>query len=271
MRYWPIKLIPETKIHGGKTYLCRRIFEAAPQGYKCFLDGFMGAGSMTYNAPPGLLNHIACETNWERWNVKTIVRDRHSELFEQLKDVVYSEAVFEATKRLNTKDLSPLFCAARHIIVNRMSRGGLGQDFAWSDRERGGQPGDVNAWETMLHRLKYLSDRLSGVTIYNGSYRPILLEAIADPDWFVYLDPTYHPDCRSSHGEYGLDEMTHWNHVNLVNLVRGAKCKIAISHYEHELYESLNWRTVEFDVPNHSGQGHEKQRRIERLYMNYEA
>jgi hypothetical protein len=44
-----------------------------------------------------------------------------------------------------------------------------------------------------------------------------------------------------------------------------------VSSYHHPIYDSAlsNWRVVEVDLPNHSGQGKTKDRRIEVVYMNY--
>lgn len=262
MKYWPKKLISEGKIHGGKHYLCRRIFQHAPIRWGSFMDGMLGAGSMTYNCPPGKIQS-ACETNYDRWNVKCVIKDRVQELSRILSTMEYSENTFEFCKNKRGSSAVGVEAAVLYIVVNRMSRGGLGKDFAWSDRLRGGQPGDLNAWTTMLKRLPELSERLQGVLFHHQSY----MLGVSD---FTYLDPPYHPDCRSGGGgEYLEDEWTHEDHVQLVGSVRESKKCIAISHYPHALYDSLGWRVRDFFLPNHSGQGVTKQLRCERLYMNY--
>lgn len=268
MKYWPKKLIPEVKTHGGKTYLCRRIFEAAPRFYSKFLDGYMGGGSMTYNAPAGKLQG-ACETHWGRYNVKWQLKEQGPQLMAALMEIPYTEQSFQTYKRLDPRSVNAFDEAVRFIVVNRMSRGGLGQDFGWSERLRGGQPGDVNAWDNMVKRLGLLSDRLREVRLIHSPVYKTLVEIMNEMGWLIYLDPPYLQETRSTYGEYGVGEMTVYQHQNLVDLLPRIKGYVMVSHYPCELYDSLGWRTLDFDMPNHSGQGATKERRVERLYMNY--
>lgn len=49
-----------------------------------------------------------------------------------------------------------------------MSRGGNGDAFAWSERLRGGKPGDLNGWETRLEMLPALAQRIASVEFRCG-------------------------------------------------------------------------------------------------------
>ncbi len=44
-----------------------------------------------------------------------------------------------------------------------------------------------------------------------------------------------------------------------------------ISHHRHKLYDDMldGWTRHEFDMPNHSGQGKVKERRVECVWTNY--
>lgn len=301
--YFPIKLISETKIHGGKHYTCRRILSLAPQefvyepGKWGYGDLYLGAGSMTYNAPAGLRRQACSETNWFRYITKLVIRDYAKELLKSLSDKSYTEGTFEAAKgedeidqaalkasclRTNNKD-AQIRAATNYIIRNRMSRGGLGKSFAWSDRLRGGQPGDQNAWQTMFARLPDLSRRLKDVDICNIQALQ-LLKIIVDisrqtaKPWFTYLDPPYPKTTRSTKAvEYGDDEMTIEQHKEMLNAVtalpRFGHIHVAISSYHNPLYDEMlkNWRIKEIDMPNHSSQSATKERRTEVLYMNYDT
>ena len=268
MIYYPQKLVPETKIHGGKTYQCRRLFELAPVDYMRYADLFMGAGSMTYNAPAGLSIQIANDANPLRVLSKQCIRNHHLDLLEALNDYPYSPESF--AKACDSKATNCCGQSAAWIVKTRMSRGGLGKDFAWSDRERGGQPGDVNAWEKMLERLPILSARLQSISLFNVTALNQLAILPDDPSWFVYLDPPYAAETRTTFGEYGEYEMTYSDHVALRNKVATFKhTRFMISHYRYDVYDALGWRTVEIDLPNHASQSATKDRRTEIVYMNY--
>jgi len=65
--------------------------------------------------------------------------------------------------------------------------------------------------------------------------------------------------------------MTDASHMLFLMAVNSSHAKIAISGYHNPEYDkALNhWRVVEFDLPNHSGQGVTKQRRTECVWLNF--
>lgn len=288
--YWPEKLIGEIKIHGGKNYLCRRIFSLAPTHYDWYIDAYGGAGSMTYNAP-AVKQQWFNDKNYFRWMVKNVIKQWPGELEGKLRALKYDEETFLAHKKMHEINeaahkanclsglpYAQIESAVSYIVTCRMSRGGLGESFAWSDRLRGGQPGDLNAWCTMLDRLLALSRRLQPVHLIHGLATNLILQQAlrAKQDGkrlFVYLDPPYLKSTRSTQAvEYGDDEMTIEDHDRMLDLVnRCDNVHFAISTYNNTLYENKlkDWRREEFSMPNHSGQGDTKERRFEILYLNF--
>jgi site-specific DNA-adenine methylase len=288
--YWPKKLLSESKIHGGKSYLCRRIFQHAPKTYSRFLDAYGGMGSMTYNAPAGLRQQVFVEKNYFRWVSKWVIKNRPKHLEAALRELQYNEETWKQARHAHDCDVaamaanclkldeaSRLPVAATYIALSKMSRGGMPEcGFSWTPPEsrlRGGQQAEKNSWEGMCDRIITLSDRLQNVILIHGQAEEQIvgLRNWDDPsEWFLYLDPTYLPAVRATNGtEYGADEMSHEQHEELVALVKDHPSKIAISHYPHKLYDGLGWHRVDFSMPNHSGQNKTKQRRTEALYMNY--
>jgi hypothetical protein len=79
--------------------------------------------------------------------VYRVVRDQPDALFDLIKLAEYNAETFEWSKRSEPGD-DAVQLAFRFLLRNRFSRGGLGRDFAWSDRPRGGQPGDLNYLES---------------------------------------------------------------------------------------------------------------------------
>lgn len=261
------------KRHGGKFYLARRICEQLPTGCREYREPYLGMGSVFFNLAP----HMYCEATLTETNLGIVqmfrmVRDRVEEFQGTLREMEYSKATFLKWRDISIPDdLSPFGQAMRCYVVSRMSRGGLGKDFAWSDRQRGGRPGDLNAWLNGLAALPTLSEMLQGTVIAQCDAELAIRAIMDDPEVFCYLDPTYHPDCRTAKGAYDEDEMTPEQHESLLNLITQCRCKVAISHYRHPLYEQrlTGWPCVQWDMPNHSGQGRNKARRIECLWRNY--
>lgn len=85
-------------------------------------------------------------------------------------------------------------------------------------------------------------------------------------DVFIYMDPPYKIDSRSNGRLYYKNELTDSDHVQLLQLCLSIKCKVAISAYRCELYDSMlkNWRVKEWKVNTHNGI------KYEALYMNYD-
>jgi DNA adenine methylase len=157
--------------------------------------------------------------------------------------------------------------AVRFLVRHRFSRGGLGRTFAWSERQRGGRPGDLNAWETIKGQLPRIASRLQGVRWRCQEATEVIREWDG-PDTLFYLDPPYPHSTRNVCDAYG-HEMTLADHVALVETITRVRGKVAISGYRNLTYDRAlsGWDRYEFDMPNHSGQGETKERRVEVLWI----
>src|SRR5262249_22553941 len=153
------------------------------------------------------------------------------------------------------KGSDELDAAVRFLVRNRFSRGGLGRDFAWSVRLRGGRPGDLNAWETLKAELPRIARRLSRVDIRCEDAVEVIGE-MDGPGMLFYLDPPYHHATRTVRGAYD-HEMGDDGHRRLLEAALGCRGAVAISGYANPLYDRMlrGWGRVEFDMPNHAGQG----------------
>lgn len=152
-----------------------------------------------------------------------------------------------------------------------MSRGGLGKTFATSKRLRGGRPGDENAWATRIKALPAIGQRLCGVRFQCGCGIELCRQLMWERSTFQYLDPPYMPSTRTSRAVYGAFEMSQAQHKLLALAANECRGPIMISGYRCVEYDEWyrRWRRVDFDMPNHSGQGATKQRRVESVWMNY--
>ena len=291
----PSKLRGPLKCHGGKYYLVhelRPLFQQAVTSMAAacasvsveprlrFIDACGGGGSVTLNVD-GFDQQVYNDLDPERANLFSVIKNRCSELVVRLRRLKYCSEVFEAaTHRTNVgtlilepSSLDPIEAAVDCCVANRMSRGGLGKSFAWSERLRGGQPGDLNAWETMLDLLPVIAKRLQRVEIFCVDVLDLLAGNVGfnvDANTLVYLDPPYHHSTRSVKKAYRY-EFTGQAHETLLKLALRSPARIAISGYRCELYDRLlgHWRSIEFNMPNHSGQNETKQRRTEVLWTNW--
>lgn len=85
-------------------------------------------------------------------------------------------------------------------------------------------------------------------------------------DEVVYVDPPYLPSTRRQAKTYRC-EYTHSDHVELLNLLLGLKCKVLISGYASELYDQklAGWSRRTFTSKTHVDV------RQEVVWFNYEA
>jgi len=255
------------KYPGGKSYLADTIVYYLPRGtYARYVEPFLGGGAvmLAYGARPGiqrigsdvypglmtLWQHVAC----------TAVRD---EFLSAVRALSYTQETFEHWRDMTP--VTPLDAAIKTLVTHRFSRGGDGRSFAWSDRLRGGKPGDLNAWENFVTALPGISRSVSDVTFEQRD----VLEAIDlydAPDTLWYMDPPYVHGTRVSTGLY-KHEMTDAQHLALVTRLRTLRGACVVSGYRHPLYDSLHWHSVAFNVPCNQAQTSTKSRREEVLWI----
>lgn len=274
------KMRPPVKWHGGKTYLARRIIALFPE-HDTYVEPFIGGGSILLNKPP-VGREVAGDLNagliqfWSDLQIdkKEVIPypwnpDCFGFLIDMLERLHYREATFLSAKEGYYAGARPTFGPSVDFLVrNRFSRGGLGKDFAWSDRLRGGQPGDVNAWKTILEELPAIAERIRRVE-FNCCDAVQLIRSNDGPATLHYCDPPYLHETRTHTTAYE-HEMTRGDHERLLSALLSCRGKVFLSGYRNALYDEAlkKWVRHDFEIANHSGQGKTKQRRIECLWTN---
>ena len=216
------KLRPAIKCHGGKFYLSDWIIGNFPSNYEelHYLEPFTGAGSCFLNKKPslsGCLNDldVGIMAIWKA------LRDTPYQFLGRLHAVKYCEDIFNCALVAESQNLEGIELAINEFILRRMSRGGLKKAFGWSDRQRGGQPGDVNAFQTILQQLPIISRRVQGVELFNRPAVEVIQE-MDSKDSLIYCDPPYVNATRRSHNTYEHD-MVEDDHIELAKVLN--KCK----------------------------------------------
>jgi DNA adenine methylase len=164
--------------------------------------------------------------------------------------------------------------AADFFIVARQSRQGLMKDFATLSRRRTrrGMNEQAAQWLSAVEGLPEIHERLKGVVILNRPAIDVIRQQDGEETLF-YLDPPYHPDTRSSGGEYGENEMDHDDHAELLDALSKIEGKFILSGYDCPLYEyardEYGWFWTARHIPNHASSSSKKEIKTECLWMNF--
>jgi DNA adenine methylase len=260
---------PPVKWHGGKRYLAARIVENFP-AHRIYLEPFGGGASVLLNKEP-----VEVETyndlDKRITRLFRVLRDHGEAFTNKARFSLYSQIEFDDAIAYpqSATDLDMALC---DFIRWRQSFGGKGQSWSYTTaRARGGMAGDVNAWWTAIEMLPEIIERIRRVQIICQS----AFDAIPrfdHPEGLIYCDPPYVHSTREQHSRNVYHgEMNDNDHRELGKLLRQCKSKVVVSGYPSPLYEEIydGWRTVSFDIANHSAGGKKKARETERLWMNF--
>ena len=264
---------PPVKAHGGKYYLAKRIVPilmAVRADVEEYLEPCVFGGSV-FLALPKFAREFVGDVNPDVVNLWRALSTRGAanELLNTVAETPYESEEFETSK---VQAIDAITRAARFIIRCRFSRGGLGETFAWSERQRGGKPGDANAWETFIEKaLPNIIDRAQGVNVLHDACWMTVWQSRRKSRRLIYADPPYMADTRCSKSAYGDFEMSRVQHFWLASALRAHSGPAAISGYRNYDYDFWfkDWRRTDFEVPNNAGQKGKKQRRIESLWTNF--
>ena len=266
------------KWHGGKHYLAPKLIELFPP-HVHYVEPYFGGGSVLLSTSGEGVSEVVNDLNGELANFWSVLRDpvMFEELQRELEATPFEESLFAYSMVYG--DNNPFM---RHEIMRRawwffirarQSRQGLMKDFATlsRNRTRRGMNEQVSSWLTAIEGLPEVHARLKRVVILN---RPAL-EVIKQQDGentFFYLDPPYLHETRVTTSDY-RHEMTEQDHQELLNVLANIKGKFMLSGYPSKRYDDWaavnGWNVVDFDLPNNASSKATKERKIERVWMNY--
>lgn len=268
------RIRPPVKAHGGKYYLAPKIVPIL-LSVRAKVTEYLepsAFGASVFLAMPRMKREILGDINPDVVALWTTLskKETAAELTRRLAAMPYTEETFEAAKRETSATL--IQQATRFLIRCRFSRGGLGKDFAWSERLRGGRPGDENAWHSFReNELPKIIARAEGIEVTSNPCWRTIWESRNAIERLVYADPPYMPKTRTAKTAYGPFEMTPYQHARLVTALRAHSGPAAISGYRCDEYDAWlrGWRRFDFEMPNNAGQSKKKQRRCESLWINW--
>lgn len=257
------------KLHGGKHYLSNFIVDHLPANYSelVYIEPFCGAISVLLKKEKSH-KEVINDMDYGVYVILNIIRDRPYEFMSRLQSISYNIDTFN--EALNAHDFKrDIDYAVNEFILRRMSRGGLKEAFAWSDRKRGGIPGDINAWNNVIKAIPNISNRIKDVEIYNKPAVDIIQE-FNHPNTILYCDPPYLHETRQAKNVY-KHEMTNEDHEELARCLNTFSGKAMLSGYQSGSYSQWysNWKTDSYRIINHSSQQKTKTYKEEWLWLNY--
>lgn len=272
--------------HGGKRYLATKIVDLMP-AHTRYVEPFAGGLSVLLAKDPEGVAEYAGDANGQLanfWRVLStpIVFGEFQKIVActPLCEDVFNEARYNVDVVYRHQDLArkPVpyraLAAAQFFVCIRQSRQGLGRDYCTpTSRLRRGMNEQVSAWLSAVDGLADVHARLRRVEIWS---RPAIemIARLDGPETLFYLDPPYLPDTRVTTREYREFEMREQDHVELLRVLTDLDGKFLLSGYVSELYDSFaaehGWHFRDFELPNNASARKSKERKTERLWMNYD-
>lgn len=257
------------KCHGGKSYLKWWIIGFFPKNYTqlTYVEGCGGAASILLNKQKSI-KEVYNDIDPKIVSIVREFADKEPKEFIDL--ILKTEYKYDSFQwALNHQSEDAKLNAVAELVKRRMSRGGLGKAFSWSNRHRGGRPGEINSWETYKEQVWEIADRLKNVEVQCKSINN-LIDSFENENTLFYIDPPYLPETRQAKKVYNF-EMTEEEHIALGEKLNKTLAKVILSGYQSQLYAKLykNWNMQCISIANHSSQTEIKQKRIEVLWMNY--
>ena len=250
------------KYHGGKYYLKHKIRCLLPP-HELYVEPFLGGGAVLQEHHG---RRVGADVDKELIALWSMLRD-NPDFIPTVKTIPYTLEAWDTWTSSEKFFGSELERAIHKLISLRFSRGGLGTAFAWSERLRGGQPGDVNAWENFKKALPKIRSRIINAMFRCYDYQETF-GLFDSPETCFYCDPPYYPSTRTAPLTY-LHEMTKEQHEVFLEKALALRGKVVISGYSCTLYETIlsGWNRYTFDMPNNAGQDEMKSRRLEVVWV----
>lgn len=262
------------KWHGGKHYLAPKMLPYLPP-HKLRVYGYAGGINELFAWPYDGVSEIINDIDGELTNFWHVLQDE--KLFLSFERIVQAIPVSQEEFKIATTRREPSTDEVRRaldfFVKVRQSRQALGKDFATMSktRVRRGMNETASAWLTSIEGLRDVHTRLKRVVVFNQPALRVIAQQDS-PDTFFYLDPTYLPETRTAKKAYKF-EMTPEDHEQLLALLAQIEGKFMLSCYPSEMYDKAEaengWCHVDFDLPNNASSKAEKDRKIERIVMNY--
>lgn len=256
--------------YGGKFSHLDWILPLLPEAHH-YCEPYGGSGAVLLNRSPAPVETYN-DLDGEVVNFFRVLREQKDELVAMIAFTPFSREEYYLAISGQKEDLTPIERARRFFIRARQARTGLAQTATlgrWANcknTSRSGMSGVVSRWLGSVESLPEIALRLMRVQIEN---RPAsdLIKLYDGSNTLFYCDPPYPHSSRRDSKAYGY-EMSDSEHIELAELLRQVKGKVALSGYRCDLLDRLyfDWN-LHLEPPKHSHAV--KRLRQEALWTNY--
>jgi DNA adenine methylase len=274
-------VIQPLKYHGGKNKLAKQFVAMMPPHTR-YVEAFAGGLSVLLNKPYEGVSEYANDINGDLinfWDVLSNV-DAFYRFRRIVEAIPLSQEYFEFCTNSPAQNTGShidyaVAKAVRYFVTMRMSRQGIGKDYCTpTKRIRRGMNENVSAWLSAVDGLPEVHERLRRVELLSKPAVEVI-KKLDSPDTLFFCDPPYLHETRSSTGEYGVNEMSDLDHVDLLDCLSQVKGKFMLCGYKSKMYETARslygWHLTEFDVANSASGAKEKDRKTECVWTNFEV
>lgn len=279
---WAVGMITQPlKWHGGKSYLAKWIVSHYPprNAYTHSLKGCAGGLATLFIDDPDGKSETVNDLNGQLANFWQVIRSPgwFKEFAQKVALYEFSDEQFEIAKNCCVDEriqnrLTPVDKATAFFVRYRMSRQGLGKDFATPTRRtRRGMNENVSSYLSAVDGMQDVHERLRRVEIRNMD----VVDFIKKYDHakaFFYLDPPYLHETRVTTSDYE-HEMSRDDHKRLLSTLEGIKGMFLLSGYHSRLYDDwASWNEfscAERQIDNKASSKRTKEKKTECLWMNY--
>lgn len=209
---------------GGKRQLLPQLEVLFPKKFNNYHEPFVGAGSVVFYLMQTrkMKKVFVSDVNEELINVYEIVRDNVEELIGllhkyKMKHMKKGKEFYLKIRADDLEVMSKLSRAARFIYLNRTCFNGLyrvnssgGFNVPMGDQKNPGICQEKN--------LRRISELLKGFKIKNQSFEKVLENAKKGD--FIYFDPPYHPQKKSSFTTYAKDKFLDEEQIKLFEVFK---------------------------------------------------
>lgn len=265
------------KYHGGKSILGKRQVIYEPSNYKIFGDCCVGGGSyLTVKDRPGV-SEFANDLDGVLLNFFRVLQsESHYEAFRhRITNTPFSDAEFDLASSILDDNQTTIVpnadMAWAFFVVNRMSRQGLGKDYATRSRRlRRNRNENVSAFLSAVDQLAEFRTRLRWVELRQMGVLEFI-QLLDSSNTFFYVDPPYLMSTRVA-GGYKV-EMTLDYHSELLKTLSNISGKFMLCGYPSEEYakvaKSCGWNHIEFQASKSSSSSTTKPLAKEVIWRNY--
>lgn len=185
---------PPVKWAGGKSQLIEQFKPLFPNRIDSLIEPFVGGGAVFFHLQPP--KAVLLDINFDLINFYEVIRDKLEALLTKSKIHENTKEYFYNIRSCDVNSLDYIERASRFIYLNKTAYNGL-----WRVNSKGQHNAPFGYYKNPKivdeYNLFKVSMLLKKAEIIYGDFS--LVQRIAQPNDFIYMDPPYHPLSDTAH------------------------------------------------------------------------